>query len=153
VCAANPQSESCTTRPTRIVAESGNTSRQNDRRVDFMPGTRVRISIGDHLLTAELGNNATADALRAMLPLSLEMADLYDHELVHRFLTPLPVDDLIERAPERGDIVYWAPRNALVLFYADRGELLSELQPIGRVVSGIDSVDHPGDVRVSFDLI
>jgi hypothetical protein len=118
-----------------------------------MSGTRVSISIGDRLLTAELRGNATTEALRAMLPLSFAMLDLYDHELVHRFEAPLPVDDLEARAPERGEIVYWAPRNALAIFYADRGQILHEMQPIGRVVSGIDTLDHPGDVHVSFELI
>jgi hypothetical protein len=72
---------------------------------------------------------------------------------VHRFEDSLPADDLEERAPQRGEIVYWAPRNALAIFYADSGEAFAELQPVGLVVSGIISLHHPGDVTVSWDLI
>jgi hypothetical protein len=45
--------------------------------------------------------------------------------------------------PQRGEIVYSVPRNALAMFYADSGEAFAELQPVGLVVSGIDSLHHP----------
>ena len=80
------------------------------------------------------------------------MLDLYDHELVHRFTEPLPVSGLTACTPRRGDIVYWAPRNALALFYGDGDEQFADIQVVGRVDSGMDAVDHPGNVTATFSL-
>lgn len=87
-------------------------------------------------------------ALLSMLPLSLTMMDLYGHELVHRFDEPLPTSSLAAHAPRRGEIVYWTPRNALAIFYADSEEAFADLQPVGRIDDGLDSLDHPGDSAV-----
>jgi len=54
--------------------------------------------------------------------------------------------------PRRGDIVYWAPRNALALFYGDGDEQFADIQVVGRVDSGMDAVDHPGNVTATFSL-
>lgn len=115
-----------------------------------MSNTPVVITIGDLRLTAAFEENATSEALLRMLPASFAMLDLYGHELVHRFDEPLPTAELVTRAPRRGDIVYWAPRNALAIFYGDGDEAFSDLQIVGRIEDGIDLLDAPGDCDVSF---
>jgi hypothetical protein len=117
-----------------------------------MTTTPIAITIGNAQLAATLEKNATSDALISRLPISLAMLDLYDHELVHRFTEPLPVSGLTACTPRRGDIVYWAPRNALALFYGDGDEQFADIQVVGRVDSGMDAVDHPGNVTATFSL-
>ena len=112
----------------------------------------IAITIGDAQLVATLEKNATSETLISRLPISLPMLDLYDHELVHRFTEPLPVSGLTACTPRRGDIVYWAPRNALALFDGDGDEQFADIQVVGRVDSGMDAVDHPGNVTVTFSL-
>jgi hypothetical protein len=110
----------------------------------------IVITIGDVRLSATFEDNATTEELLGKLPLTLAMLDLYGHELVHRFDEPLPTASLITRAPSRGDIVYWTPRNALAIFYADGDEAFSDLQMVGRVDVDIDLIEHPGDCNATF---
>ncbi len=48
--------------------------------------------------------------------------------------------------------MYWAPRNALALFYGDGDEQFADIQIVGRADSGMDAVDHPGNVTAAFSL-
>jgi hypothetical protein len=115
-----------------------------------MSSIPVAITIGDIRLAATFESNSTSETLLGRLPFALPMLDLYGHELVHRFAEPLPTTNLVTRAPRRGDIVYWSPRNAVAIFYGDGDEAFSDLQ-IGRVDAGIDLVNHPGDTTVTFE--
>jgi hypothetical protein len=110
----------------------------------------VIITVGDQRLVAAFADSATSDALLVQLPLTLEMLDLYGHELVHRFEEPLPTSSLVTATPQRGDIVYWSPRNALAIFYGDGDQPFSDLQMLGRIESGLDHIDQPGDITATF---
>jgi hypothetical protein len=39
---------------------------------------------------------------------------------------------------EVGDIGYWTPGHALVIFYAQNGEIISNLQEMGYIDSGVE---------------
>ncbi|MEU6646840.1 cyclophilin-like fold protein [Saccharomonospora sp. NPDC046836] len=115
--------------------------------------TKIQIVIGDQQLTATLYDNSTADAFIDMLPMTLPMLDRYDRELVHRFETPLPANETVTSGYEVGDIAYWTPRHSFVIFYAQNGEVISNLQPVGHIDAGVDRIDAAGDTDVAFHII
>ncbi|WP_322982073.1 cyclophilin-like fold protein [Pseudomonas sp. C11] len=115
--------------------------------------TKVKITTGEHVLTATLLDNATTKAFVAKLPLTLPMMDLYSRELVYRFPEALPANETKTSGYEVGDIVYWAPRHSFVIMYAQNGERISDLQKVGTVDSDVDVLRHVGDVDVTFELL
>lgn len=110
----------------------------------------VEITLRNVRLSATFDDNATSAHVLGMLPLSLDMLDVHGCELVHRFSEPLPVTEVVTSAPRCGDIVYWTPRNALAIFYADCDEAFSDLQIVGRVDDGGELPTSPGDDTVLF---
>ena len=101
-------------------------------------GTKVRITAGEHTMMATFLDNATARALLARLPLTIPMTDLYSRELVYRFPDALPAHEAGTSGYEVGDIVYWTPRHSFVIMYAQNGEIISNLQKVGRIDSGVE---------------
>ena len=52
-----------------------------------------------------------------------------------------------------GDIAYWTPRHSLVIFYEQNGEIIGNLQRIGRIHSGVELFARTGDTDVTFELL
>lgn len=52
-----------------------------------------------------------------------------------------------------GDIAYWTPRHSFVIFYEQNGEIIGNLQKIGRIHSGVDLFARTGDTDVTFEFL
>lgn len=113
-------------------------------------GIKVKITAGDHTMTATFYDNATTRALISRCPLTLE--DLYHREMCYRFPDALPANEMQTSRYEVGDIVYWPPRHSFVIMYGQNGERISNLQKVGRIHSGVGIFKHTGDVSVRFEL-
>src|SRR5215203_130981 len=74
------------------------------------------IRIGSKTFTATLAENRTATAFKAMLPLTVNMADLNDNEKVVPLSANLPTDDSDPKHIQAGDLMIWSSRSP-VLFY------------------------------------
>lgn len=114
---------------------------------------KLKITVGDKVLYAELYNNATAKSFIEKLPLILPMQDLYDREMVYRFPDALPANEATTSGYEIGDISYWTPRHSFVIFYKQNGEVISNLQKVGRIQKGIELFETTGNTNVKFELV
>ena len=114
---------------------------------------RVNITVGDSVLKATMLDNETARDFVSMLPMTLQMRDLY-----HREKTGRPSRALSTRGPsqttfEIGDLAYWAPGPSVVIFYDDVNTSLdgTSIIVIGKIESGIDLfTNYDGSVEVTF---
>ncbi len=116
-------------------------------------GIKVKVSAGEHVLTATFIDNATSRALIARFPLTVRMTDLYSREVVYRFPEALPANETRTSGYDVGDIVYWPPRHSFVIMYEQNGERISDLQKIGRIDSGVEIFKRTGDIDVTFELM
>lgn len=114
---------------------------------------KVRVTAGDHRIIATFFDNATARALVAKFPLTIPMADLYGRELVYRFPSALPANETVTSGYEIGDIVYWAPRHSFVIMYAQNGEIIGNLQKVGRIDAGVEAFGRTGSIDVTFEMV
>ena len=113
---------------------------------------KLKITVGDTVLTATLLDNATARAFVAKLPQTLPMQDLYSREMVYRFPDPLPTDNVQTTGYKVGEIIYWPPRHSFVIMYAQNGERFS-MQKVGHIDVGIEFFRHTGNVDVTFEAL
>jgi hypothetical protein len=82
---------------------------------------QVRITIGEHRITATLQDSAAADDLLSQLPVTLDMTDHGGVEKTGSLPSRLSLDGQPEGAdPRAGDLGYYAPGNDLVLYYGDQ---------------------------------
>lgn len=114
---------------------------------------KVKVTAGEHVLTATFLDNATTRALIAKFPLTLPMMDLYSREMCYRFPNALPANEAGTNGYEVGDIVYWTPRHSFVIMYEQNGERISSLQKIGRIDSGVEVFRRTGNIDVTFELM
>lgn len=116
-------------------------------------GIKVKVTVDDRVLTATLLDNATTRSLIAKFPLTLPMQDLYSREMCYRFPDSLPANEERTSGYEVGDISYWTPRHSFVIFYKQNGEVIGNLQKIGRIDSGVEIFSQTGNANVRFELL
>ena len=125
---------------------------QENQTGEVATATKMKIKIGSRTFTATLFENATANAIKAMLPLTLEMDEMNGNEKKYDFTTPLPTDPHDPKRINSGDLMLWG-KNTLVLFYKTFPTQYSYTK-VGRVddPAGLDAALGSGDVSVTFEL-
>lgn len=80
------------------------------------------------------------------------MMNLYGREMCHRFQKPLPANEAHDERYEVGEIAYWPPRHSFVIFYKQNGEIIDDLQKIGRIRGDMTIFENLGDTQVKFEV-
>lgn len=113
---------------------------------------KVKISIGTKTYNATLFANKTTEALKAMLPLNLDMTDLNSNEKKFDLPENLPTNIEDIGTIHEGDILLWG-NNTLVLFYKSFNTPYRYTK-IGKIndTSGLAAALGGGDIKVSFEL-
>lgn len=135
-------------------ASAGNTNinNQSSNAANETKGNKIKIKIGSKTFNATLFDNATANAFKAMLPLTLKMDELNGNEKKYDFLNNLPTDPSNPQTINNGDLMVWRS-NTLVLFYKTFPTQYSYTK-LGRIddPSGLEAVVGAGNVTVMFEL-
>ena len=114
---------------------------------------RIKITVGDTELFADLEDNSTTRALIEQMPMTLSMSDLYGREMCYRYgANALPTDSLRSDGYAVGDIAYWPPRGSLVILYEQNGEQF-ERQHLGHISEGVEAFATTGDTDVTFEVV
>lgn len=89
---------------------------QNDNGNNNTTATKMKITIGTAVFTATFYDNPSAAALKAMLPLTIDMTELNGNEKYYNFPGPLPVNASVGGDIKAGDLTLYG-NNVMVLFY------------------------------------
>jgi hypothetical protein len=115
--------------------------------------TKMKITIGTTSFTATLYDNATANAFKALLPMSIDMAELNGNEKYFYLPNKLPVDVAIGGDLHIGDLMLYG-NNCLVLFYESFNTSYTYTK-LGKVdeVDGLVKALGQDNVKVKFELL
>ena len=109
---------------------------------------RSRLIIGGDVATATLEDSAAARDFAALLPMTIDLHDLFGREKVGR----LPRELSIDRARREfdyqvGEIAYWSPGNDIAIFYADDGQAIPQpgLVRLGTIDTGLEVIAAAGN--------
>ncbi len=113
--------------------------------------TKMKITIGTAVFTATLNNNATTKALKAILPLTIDMNELNGNEKYYNFSSPLPTNASVGGEIEVGDLMLYG-NNVLVLFYKNLNTSYSYTR-LGYIdnPTGFAAALGSGNVTVKFE--
>ncbi|MEW6238992.1 MAG: cyclophilin-like fold protein [Candidatus Omnitrophota bacterium] len=100
---------------------------------------KIKISVGDAILEAELSNNETAKAIYNALPFDLPY-NVWGDEIY--FGVPVRLEqEEGQEIMEAGDIAYWPPGHAFCIFYGrtpasmdDRPRAASKVTRFGKII-------------------
>src|SRR5690625_3060291 len=104
-------------------------TQQSTKEEKMMGEQKIILSFGQEKLKATMENNVTTADFVKHLPLKLDMRDLYKREKFAK-VNGLHVDQTVS-SYGKGDISYWTPGQAFVIYYKDSDEYISGLE-IGR---------------------
>jgi hypothetical protein len=114
---------------------------------------KIRLKVGDTILTATLIDSATTRDFMSLLPLTLTLKDYAGTEKISDLPKRLSTESAPSGSdPSVGDITYYAPWGNLAIFYRDFG-YSSGLVILGKIDSGIEALNVPGSVKVTIELI
>lgn len=110
----------------------------------------INIEVNGQTLKGRLLDNATGRALAEKMPLTLPMANAHSIEMVHRFDQALPTDNVKKSSYEIGDLYYWTPRNAFVIYYDQNGGAFENLQRVGHIDGDVSLFKGLENAAVTF---
>ena len=114
---------------------------------------KIRLKVGDTVLTATLIDSATTRDFISLLPLTLTLKDYAGTEKISDLPKRLSAESAPSGSdPSVGDITYYAPWGNLAIFYRDFG-YSNGLVILGKLDSGIEAFSAPGSVKVTIELI
>jgi hypothetical protein len=111
-----------------------------------MSQERIEISSDWGSVTAEIADNATAEALLEMLPLTIEMSDHLRQEKTGNLPSPLPPGER-QQDFSAGTLGLWSS-NHFVIYYRSGRVPQPGIVILGRVEGDVSIFDRPGDVTV-----
>ena len=113
---------------------------------------KLKITIGTNTFTATLYNNATVNACKTRLPMTINMRELNGNEKYFDLADNLPANASTPGTIQTGDLMLYGS-NTLVLFYKSFSTSYS-YTPMGRIdnTSGLTAALGSGDISVKFEL-
>ncbi len=122
-----------------------------DQETDDMT-TKIRIKVGNQTFMATLLDNASANAFKSTLPLTVNMTELNGNEKYYRFSQNLPANASNVRTISEGDLMLWGS-DTLVLFYETFSTSYSYTR-LGKIdkTTGLATALGSGNVKVTIEL-
>jgi hypothetical protein len=114
---------------------------------------KLRIKIGEKVVTATLTDSEAARDFVSQLPLTLTLEDYNKTEKISDLPKRLSMKGAPAGSdPSVGDIAYYAPWGNLAIFYRDFG-YSSGLVILGKIDGGMEAFNAPGSVKATIELV
>lgn len=116
---------------------------------------KIRLKVGDTVLTATLIDSETTRDFISLLPLTLTMNDLFGREKFGHLPRAISEGGKRTRTYEVGDVIYWSPGPDVAMFYRHDGQSIPSpgIIVMGKIDSGVEALNVPGSVKVMIELI
>jgi len=118
------------------------------------PAMKIRLKVGNKVLTATLADNKTARDFVSLLPLTLNMNDLFGREKFGHLPRAISEEGKRTHTYEIGEIAYWSPGPDVAIYYRQGGEKIPEpgIIVIAKIDSSVAALDVAGSVKVTIEL-
>lgn len=115
--------------------------------------TTIKLTVNSHETTAKMINNPTSDEFLKLLPLELELNDLFSREKYAQL--PTEITDKTDKINnyEIGYIAYYKPTNSIAIYYDNDNEEIREgIIPIAVIDNNTD-IFKENNTQVKIELM
>ena len=117
---------------------------------------KIRLKIGDNILTATLADNRAAHDFVSLLPLTLTMNDLFGREKFGHLPRAISEEGKRTHTYQIGDIAYWSPGPDVAIYYHhDDSDKIPDpgVIVIGKIDSSVETLNVRGAVKVTMEVM
>lgn len=114
---------------------------------------KLKITVGEKILYADIYDSETARDFIKLLPLELDMQDLNRREKYRPLTVRLPNNGTIKNTYEVGDISYWLGGGLTVFYQQDHATVKAGLIKIGKLKEGMEVFETSESLKVKFEVI
>jgi len=116
---------------------------------------KMRLTINGKAVTVTLTQSETTRDFISLLPLTLTMNDLFGREKFGHLPRAISTDGKRTHTYEVGDVAYWSPGPDVAIYYRHDDEKIPApgIILIGKIDSGVETLDLRGSVRVTFERL
>lgn len=116
---------------------------------------KIRLRVNDKIVTATMIDSKTTQDFISLLPLTLDMNDLFRREKYAHLPKTISTEGARAHTYEVGEIVYWSPGPDIAIYYRQDGEGIPNpgIIVIGKIDSGVESLNLAGSVKVTIELV
>jgi hypothetical protein len=116
---------------------------------------KIRLKVNGKIITTTMIDSKTTRDFISLLPLSLNMNDLFRREKYARLPKAISTAGARAHTYEVGEIVYWSPGPDVAIYYRQDGERIPNpgIIVIGKIDSGVEALNVAGSVKVTIELI
>ena len=116
---------------------------------------KIRLTVNGKAITATLIDSGTTHDFISLLPLTLTMNDLFEREKFAHLPRAISTEGKRTHEYGVGDVAYWSPGPDVAVFYRHDGEKIPApgVIVISKIDSGVEELDVPGSVRVTFERL
>jgi hypothetical protein len=114
---------------------------------------KIRVTIGEKVVTATLTDSEAARDFVSLLPLTLTLEDYNKTEKISDLPKKLSTKGAPAGSdPSVGDIAYYAPWGNLAIYYKDFG-YSSGLVILGKIDGDVEALNAPGSIKATIELV
>ena len=114
---------------------------------------KIRITIGEKVVTATLTDSEAARDFVSLLPLTLTLEDYNRTEKISNLPRRLSTTGAPAGSdPSVGDIAYYAPWGNLAIYYKDFG-YSGGLVILGKIDGDVEAFNAPGSIKATIELV
>lgn len=125
----------------------------SDRQEDAKE-TNIRITIGDSEIKAVLNNSEAAAEFKEMLPVTVSMTRMGEHEYYGSLEKPLTHTTDLQTGYTVGDLAFWTPGDLFAMYFDEPENDPEGLMILGRITTDLsvfDSLGSPESVSIELD--
>ncbi len=107
--------------------------------------SRIVITVGDVEILAELNDSEAAKEFREMLPLTVSMTRMGEHEYYGGLETPLTHTADVQTGYTVGDLAFWTPGDLFAVYFDEPDDAPEGLMVLGHIISDISVFNNMKD--------
>lgn len=115
--------------------------------------SEISITVGDTVISAELNDREAAREFAAVLPMTVSMTRMGEHEYYGSLDTPLTHTEDLQTGYTVGDLAFWTPGDLFAVYFDEPDEAPEGLMILGRITSDMAVFDDmAGSVEMQIEL-